>query len=79
MNNHPNVRTEGDKKVFVSKETGSVYWLEGDEIAFAPMSQDGSWDEEESGIVDEEAMRVEDLTSDKNYTALYKEIREALA
>ena len=40
------------EKIFFDAQTGSAYWLEGDEVAFAPMHTDGTFDKDESGIVE---------------------------
>jgi hypothetical protein len=39
-------------KYFIYEELDSVYWKDGDEIGFAPLNQDGTFDDEDGGIVE---------------------------
>lgn len=39
-------------KIYIDEATGSAYKLEGEEVAFAPLSTDGTFDFEEGGIVE---------------------------
>lgn len=40
------------KKIFWDESRGAVYWLEGDEVAYAPMNNDNTADLECSGVVE---------------------------
>lgn len=41
-----------DKKIYWCEENGTVYWLEGDEVAFAPMNVGNTSNLDEGGIVE---------------------------
>lgn len=41
------------KKIYINISTQSAYWLQGDMLAFAPMMQNGTFNFEDSGIVEE--------------------------
>lgn len=40
------------EKIYWSEQDGTVYWVEGDEIAFAPMNRDKTADLQGGGIVE---------------------------
>ena len=44
--------TLNGKEYVVAEKLGTVYWKEGDEIGFAPMNNDGTFDEENGGVVE---------------------------
>jgi len=55
-----------DKKIFGDESMGSVYWLEGREVRFAPMNNDNTCNLSDGGIVEvwsedgEDAARAEE-------------------
>lgn len=69
-------------KYAIKHEVGSVYWLEGESLAYAPINKDGTFDTEAGGIVDEELL-ADDFTFNAfnqivTFGQIYKEVRELL-
>lgn len=41
-----------DKKIFWDETRGTVYWIEGDDVMFAPMNNDNTADLGDGGMVE---------------------------
>jgi hypothetical protein len=69
-------------KYIIIHQVGSAYWLEGDTLCTAPISRDGTFDTDESAIVEEEMMRDEELLepyySATTFRQLYERVRHEL-
>lgn len=66
-------------KYYISQEAGSVYWLEGNCIMFAPLSLRGdTFNTNSGGEVDEQLMQGELLANGREFSELYAEIRKLL-
>ena len=66
-------------KYAIKHEVGSVYWLEGESLAYAPINKDGTFDTDFGGIVEEELMDNERIPrTDILFSELYVEVRELL-
>jgi hypothetical protein len=71
-------------KFFVSQDTNSVYWLEGDNLGYAPIMRDGSFTIADGDIVDEPLVSDEHIYApeSQNYLTLgdvFAQARKALA
>lgn len=67
------------QKYFISEETGSVYWLQGEAIMFAPLCRDNTFDTDGGGEVDEQMMKGEFASNGRSFEEIYAEVREALS
>ena len=59
-------------KILWHEATGSVYWMDGEDLMFAPMSNDNSANLEDGGVVDvwdsdELKEEIEDQLSDSRF------------
>lgn len=72
-------------KFFISQDTGSVYWIEGEQLYFAPLYRNHTFKVEEGNEVDEELVGDEHIYDPyvaepnfKTFKDLYAEVRASL-
>lgn len=65
---------------YIATETGSVYYLDGDMLMFAPINTDNTFSLNEFDYVDEDLIGEELISDDstKTLSELYAEIKVAL-
>lgn len=71
-------------RLYISIDTATVYWLEGDNIGFTPIMRDNTFDLEQGGVVDEEMMKGEhvyepETNNYQTFDELYAHIRKELS
>lgn len=72
-------------KIYISQDTGSIYWLEGDALMFAPINRNHTTDTTEGAEVEEHLVGDEHIYDPhkeplnfKTFSELYAEVRKAL-
>lgn len=68
------------RKIYICEETGSVYWLDGNDLMYAPLSKEDTVIdfEDEGGVVDKLMMRGEVRENGMTYDNLYRKIEREL-
>ena len=72
------------EKFYINTEVMTVYWMEGDALAFAPIMKNGTFTLTDSGIVDEDLVSDEHIYAPEteDFTTLgdiFAKARKALA